>query len=1134
MRWRGVLGPGGEVVAALRRDSKYRGLGPGGSPDLFRSVQAERGKMFARQKITKLLGLTLFVLMVSAGVSDGGTYYLDPAGNDANSGISELAPWRTISRVNRSTFSPGDSILLKRGGIWREQLNIPSSGSSGNPITFGAYGMGDKPVINGAMVVNGWTRYSGNIYVADIGSLNVASIKQLFVDGNYYDMAHYPNSGYLHIDVKSTANNYLTDGDLALTQEQVVGSTIVIRLRHWQVNNRLVSIYDPGTHRIEWSEPYSYSQPPWAGYGYYLQGKLWMLDAAQEWYYDSAARKLYLWLANGDDPSAHTVEVSSNSHGIYANHRSFININNITVKKANENGVYLLHSVNAQADNVEIYNSGTNGLFVERSTNTSIFHCKISSSISAGIEIRLSNDSNVANSEIADTGTVGKLKHSEAGIHQQSGDNSTFSNNKIFNSGYAGISWFNGANHTIQHNFINLTCMRLTDCGAIYTWGLGSTYAHIIDNIVVDSLGSADGSAPFEASAKGIYLDDGASYKTIKNNTIINTSDGIQLKGHHQTISHNTVFNAREAAIRFTSMLGEVPVSRELPHDNIVTNNNLFNTHTATAPVGLYSTFGDTVNDAYGVDLTQPQYASFDYNNYFQPYSEIFAILSRNGYRRSSYNFSDWQSVKSQDGHSVDANSFYDIRPYRVAAHLGGNLVANGNFDADINGWVRSPIAITSMTWVSSIGLDGGAVKFLSNDSSAADNAAAYLRSNLFAIQSGRTYEIKFSVMSDQVRDIDVTVADAATTAVTKRFKIDASRREIGLTFIPATALSGARLSILSSAQESLYYLDNVSLREVNATYNDPSDDMSILYNADNNPKTISLQGQRYCDVSNNIVEGSVALAAYSSQILLNCFNNHDGFCNNRETAAAAPGEGCSLSMPDTTAPAVSILAPGNAGKVSGTTAITGAASDNVAVSSVAVSIDGAAYRLATGTASWTFNLNTAALTNSSHTIIARAVDASGNAASAAITVVVNNPVTLPVITSASSATGTVGTALSYQITAANSPTSFNAAGLTAGLSVSTGGLISGTPSTVGTSSVTISAANSSGTGSASLALSVYSACDVNRDWSTNVTDVQLQVNQAMGAAACTSDLNRDGSCSVIDVQRGVNAGLGGQCVLGP
>ncbi|HAZ09050.1 MAG TPA: hypothetical protein DCZ01_11160 [Elusimicrobia bacterium] len=140
-----------------------------------------------------------------------------------------------------------------------------------------------------------------------------------------------------------------------------------------------------------------------------------------------------------------------------------------------------------------------------------------------------------------------------------------------------------------------------------------------------------------------------------------------------------------------------------------------------------------------------------------------------------------------------------------------------------------------------------------------------------------------------------------------------------------------------------------------------------------------------------------------------------------------------------------------------------------------------------------------------------------------------------PVITSVLTSTGTIGTALSYQITATNSPTSFNAAGLPAGLSVDTvTGLISGTPTISGISNVTISAANAGGTDAKTLTLSVYSACDVNRDGATNAVDVQLLVNETLGAAACTSDLNRDGLCNVIDVQRDVNAGLGGPCILGP
>ncbi len=89
-------------------------------------------------------------------------YFVDAtAGNDSNDGLSEGAPWKTIAKVSAASFSAGDTISFKRGEKWREQLMVPSSGSSGNPITFGAYGTGDDPVISGADDITGaaykWT-----------------------------------------------------------------------------------------------------------------------------------------------------------------------------------------------------------------------------------------------------------------------------------------------------------------------------------------------------------------------------------------------------------------------------------------------------------------------------------------------------------------------------------------------------------------------------------------------------------------------------------------------------------------------------------------------------------------------------------------------------------------------------------------------------------------------------------------------------------------------------------------------------------------------------------------------------------------------------------------------------------------
>ena len=94
----------------------------------------------------------------------------------------------------------------------------------------------------------------------------------------------------------------------------------------------------------------------------------------------------------------------------------------------------------------------------------------------------------------------------------------------------------------------------------------------------------------------------------------------------------------------------------------------------------------------------------------------------------------------------------------------------------------------------------------------------------------------------------------------------------------------------------------------------------------------------------------------------------------------------------------------------------------------------------------------------------------------------------LPVISSASTATAVVGTAFNYTIAASNSPTSFNATGLPAGLSVNTTtGAITGTPTATGTSTFSLSATNAGGTGTATLTLTVNPASTTTLVWSGSV-----------------------------------------------
>ena len=82
----------------------------------------------------------------------GTTYYVSTSGNDSNNGVSTTSPWKSVAKV--VAFEPslrqGDCVLFQRGGVWNEQLSISNvHGSQSYPITFGNYGSGNPPVLDG-------------------------------------------------------------------------------------------------------------------------------------------------------------------------------------------------------------------------------------------------------------------------------------------------------------------------------------------------------------------------------------------------------------------------------------------------------------------------------------------------------------------------------------------------------------------------------------------------------------------------------------------------------------------------------------------------------------------------------------------------------------------------------------------------------------------------------------------------------------------------------------------------------------------------------------------------------------------------------------------------------------------------
>ena len=108
-------------------------------------------------------------LTVEMNVSkrEGTTYYIDAtSGNDEDNGTTPSSAWKTLSKLNATSFNPGDYILLKRGEVYHDIIRPKSSGDTNNPITIGSYGFGAKPIVTTMSEHNDlvWTDEGNNVW----------------------------------------------------------------------------------------------------------------------------------------------------------------------------------------------------------------------------------------------------------------------------------------------------------------------------------------------------------------------------------------------------------------------------------------------------------------------------------------------------------------------------------------------------------------------------------------------------------------------------------------------------------------------------------------------------------------------------------------------------------------------------------------------------------------------------------------------------------------------------------------------------------------------------------------------------------------------------------------------------------
>ncbi|NNH46246.1 right-handed parallel beta-helix repeat-containing protein [Rhizobium laguerreae] len=121
-----------------------------------------------------MIGVSIAVINAnSGGAVPTAIYYVDPAGSDANDGLTPATAWQTLGKVNGTTIPAGAWVLFKGGSTFNGQLTLVEAkhnGTLGNITKFGSYG-------GGVATINAPTAADYGLLTTDIQYVTVENLK---------------------------------------------------------------------------------------------------------------------------------------------------------------------------------------------------------------------------------------------------------------------------------------------------------------------------------------------------------------------------------------------------------------------------------------------------------------------------------------------------------------------------------------------------------------------------------------------------------------------------------------------------------------------------------------------------------------------------------------------------------------------------------------------------------------------------------------------------------------------------------------------------------------------------------------------------------------------------------------------
>lgn len=424
-------------------------------------------------------GWLLALLPVALSPAQAATWYVDyTAGSDAGSGLTAASAFRhcpgdpaATAAAASAVLSPGDRVLFRGGVVYRGSVEVPASGSPGNPVVFdgnsgGVFGSGPA-VIDGSEVLADWTPCASatdcpdnpnwaSLYVVEAPADVTAWNANLYQGERDLAMAQEPDlSDPFYLDrydeYRSAPPANVTTTSLVdpayFTQTAATawnGATIAVWATPNYVYFQPVTGFEPAARRIRFealpSEPYGDRDTR-----YSMLNHLRLLDRPGEFAVQSSAAgtRIVLWPRDGVDPDLAGVTVSRRQTAFDLAGKSHITIRGFVIQK-------FLSTPPRRGAGVSNDGSPAQGITV---IDNHIRWCNKDST----------------------------WKHSA--IHLSGVDGALVAGNEIYENRRIGGYLGDASHSTIRQNHVRR-------CGYVGIWLMGARSTAIIGNTVEDNLGT--------------------------------------------------------------------------------------------------------------------------------------------------------------------------------------------------------------------------------------------------------------------------------------------------------------------------------------------------------------------------------------------------------------------------------------------------------------------------------------------------------------------------------------------------------------------------------------------------------------------------------------------------------------------